>query len=58
MEKKNIDCLIFLLKELTRKVVEKEEGLHQHHEADHIEHDSEEEHTPSKLIKLFLNTYM
>ncbi|XP_044020160.1 dmX-like protein 2 isoform X2 [Aphidius gifuensis] len=40
-----------ILQELTRKVVEKEEGLHNnnhHHETDHVEHDSEDEHTPKK----------
>lgn len=31
-----------ILQELTRKVVEKEEGLHQQ-DVDHMEHDSEEE---------------
>ncbi|XP_015601429.1 dmX-like protein 2 isoform X2 [Cephus cinctus] len=36
-----------ILQELTRKVVEKEEGL-QHQEADHADHDSEDEHTPKK----------
>ena len=35
-----------ILQELTRKVVEKEEGM-QHHEAEHADHDSEGEHTPS-----------
>lgn len=37
------------IKELTRKVVEKEESL-QHHDSDHAEHDSEDEHTPSTFI--------
>ncbi|XP_066592575.1 dmX-like protein 2 [Prorops nasuta] len=36
-----------ILQELTRKVVEKEESL-QHQEADNIDHDSEDEHTPKK----------
>lgn len=31
-----------ILQELTRKVVEKEEGL-QHQDAEHVEHDSEDE---------------
>lgn len=35
-----------ILQELTRKVVEKEEGL-QHQDAEHVEHDSEDECTPS-----------
>ncbi|XP_044575804.1 dmX-like protein 2 isoform X2 [Cotesia glomerata] len=39
-----------ILQELTRKVVEKEEGL-RNHEADHTEHDSEDELTPKKAPK-------
>ncbi|XP_058802358.1 dmX-like protein 2 isoform X2 [Phymastichus coffea] len=37
-----------ILQELTRKVVEKEEGIGHHLEGDHIDHDSEDEHTPKK----------
>jgi len=36
-----------ILQELTRKVVEKEEGLQHHQDAEHMEHDSEDECTPS-----------
>jgi len=36
-----------ILQELTRKVVEKEEGLQHHQDAEHVEHDSEDECTPS-----------
>lgn len=43
-----------ILQDLTRKVVEKEEGL-QHHESDHLDHDSEDEHTPSEFnLLMFL----
>ncbi|XP_046412753.1 dmX-like protein 2 isoform X1 [Neodiprion fabricii] len=35
-----------ILQELTRKVVEKEEGLQ--HDGDNVDHDSEDEHTPKK----------
>lgn len=45
-----------ILQELTRKVVEKEEGLQQQ-EVDHIDHDSEDEYTLSKLYN-FLYVYM
>lgn len=38
-----------ILQELTRKVVEKEEGL-QHQDAEHVEHDSEDECTPSMYL--------
>ena len=41
------------LQELTRKVVEKEEGIHHHSEADHVDHDSEDEHTPSTFSKIY-----
>ncbi|KAL7295893.1 hypothetical protein TKK_0010937 [Trichogramma kaykai] len=41
-----------IIQELTRKVVEKEDGIHHHHhnqsETDHVDHDSEDEHTPTK----------
>ncbi|KAJ8668951.1 hypothetical protein QAD02_000210 [Eretmocerus hayati] len=42
-----------ILQELTRKVVEKEEGMHHHHhhhhqDADHADNDSEDEHTSKK----------
>ncbi|XP_019697978.1 dmX-like protein 2 isoform X2 [Harpegnathos saltator] len=40
-----------ILQELTRKVVEKEEGL-QHQDAEHTEHDSEDECTPKKGVRL------
>ncbi|KYM98277.1 DmX-like protein 2 [Cyphomyrmex costatus] len=40
-----------ILQELTRKVVEKEEGL-QHQDAEHVEHDSEDECTPKKGVRL------
>lgn len=40
-----------ILQELTRKVVEKEEGL-QHQDAEHAEHDSDDECTPSKLVRI------
>jgi hypothetical protein len=36
-----------ILQELTRKVVEKEESL-QHQDTEHVEHDSEDECTPSE----------
>ncbi|XP_012281901.1 dmX-like protein 2 isoform X2 [Orussus abietinus] len=39
-----------ILQELTRKLVEKEEGL-QHPEGDHADHDSEDEHTPKKGVR-------
>lgn len=45
-----------ILQELTRKVVEKEEGLQQQ-EVDHIDHDSEDEYTLSKLCN-FLYIYI
>ncbi|KAK0178125.1 hypothetical protein PV328_002103 [Microctonus aethiopoides] len=41
-----------ILQDLTRKVVEKEEGL-QHHESDHLDHDSEDEHTPSTILSCY-----
>ncbi|KAH0954621.1 hypothetical protein HN011_003189 [Eciton burchellii] len=40
-----------ILQELTRKVVEKEESL-QHQDTEHVEHDSEDECTPKKGIRL------
>ncbi|KAG9436417.1 dmX-like protein 2 isoform X1 [Apis mellifera carnica] len=40
-----------ILQELTRKVVEKEEGLHQQ-DVDHMEHDSEEEGLSKKGVRL------
>ncbi|XP_032686027.1 dmX-like protein 2 isoform X2 [Odontomachus brunneus] len=40
-----------ILQELTRKVVEKEEGL-QHQDTEHAEHDSEDECTPKKGVRL------
>ncbi|XP_011309847.1 dmX-like protein 2 isoform X2 [Fopius arisanus] len=44
-----------ILQELTRKVVEKEESL-QHHDSDHADHDSEDEHTPKKAPRHQPNT--
>ncbi|XP_070155557.1 dmX-like protein 2 isoform X5 [Polyergus mexicanus] len=41
-----------ILQELTRKVVEKEEGLQHQEHAEHVEHDSEDECTPKKGIRL------
>ncbi|XP_077255779.1 rabconnectin-3 alpha isoform X4 [Temnothorax americanus] len=41
-----------ILQELTRKVVEKEEGLQHQQEAEHVEHDSEDECTPKKGVRL------
>ncbi|XP_034938961.1 dmX-like protein 2 isoform X2 [Chelonus insularis] len=41
-----------ILQELTRKVVEKEEGL-RHHESDHVDHDSEDEHTPRSILSCY-----
>lgn len=41
-----IKLLYFTHQELTRKVVEKEEGM-QNQEVEQTEHDSEDEHTPS-----------
>ena len=39
-----------ILQELTRKVVEKEEGLqHQEQHAEHVEHDSEDDATSTNL---------
>lgn len=46
-----------ILQELTRKVVEKEEGLHQQQDADHTDHDSEEEGLSSKLSALHWYMY-
>lgn len=48
-----------ILQDLTRKVVEKEEGL-QNHDVEHGEHDSEDEHTPSELFFFFqsLNNFV
>lgn len=45
-----------ILQELTRKVVEKEEGL-QHQDAEHVEHDSEDECTPSMHL-IYSITYI
>lgn len=42
-----------ILQELTRKVVEKEEGL-QHQDTEHAEHDSEDECTPSMSFTYFI----
>ncbi|XP_031780869.1 dmX-like protein 2 isoform X2 [Nasonia vitripennis] len=42
-----------ILQELTRKVVEKEEGMHHHPESDHADHDSEDEHTPSSILSCY-----
>lgn len=36
-----------ILQDLTRKVVEKEEGLQHQEHVEHVEHDSEDECTPS-----------
>ncbi|CAL1683435.1 unnamed protein product [Lasius platythorax] len=41
-----------ILQELTRKVVEKEEGLQHQEHTEHVEHDSEDECTPKKGIRL------
>ncbi|KAL6428109.1 hypothetical protein ACFW04_008468 [Cataglyphis niger] len=41
-----------ILQELTRKVVEKEEGLQHQEHAEHVEHDSEDECTSKKGIRL------
>lgn len=41
-----------ILQELTRKVVEKEEGLQHQEHTEHAEHDSEDECTPKKGIRL------
>lgn len=41
-----------ILQELTRKVVEKEEGLQHQEHAEHVEHESEDECTPKKGIRL------
>lgn len=46
-----------ILQELTRKVVEKEEGLQHQEHAEHVDHDSEDECTPSMHLT-YQNTYI
>jgi hypothetical protein len=43
-----------ILQDLTRKVVEKEEGLQHQEHPEHVEHDSEDECTPSMHLIYFI----